>query len=268
MFFMGPSGVIALIAGWVTTEVGRQPYTVYGLLRTADSVSPIDAPAVAVSLMAFVVCYFIVFRAGMIYLFRELRTLPSTTSILLLESNQIRSSNVKGHVYDGCTMIDLPLVSAIMIVLAVLTYPLLDGFSLSLGILLCIKPLLLPLVGTVFVFIVLLSTWTPFLDDCLMTRWFVFPNVIWLAPVPALVVGVTFFLARAMIRGAEQKTFYLAKALFVVIFIGFGISTYPYIVLHGITIGEAAAPDSSFSFLLVGTLILLPLIIAYTVHSY
>ena len=47
---MGPSGFIAVIAGWITTEVGRQPYTIYGLLRTADSVSPLAAPAVATSL--------------------------------------------------------------------------------------------------------------------------------------------------------------------------------------------------------------------------
>ena len=46
------TGFVAVIAGWVTTEVGRQPYTVYGLLRTADSVSPLDAPAVATSLIA------------------------------------------------------------------------------------------------------------------------------------------------------------------------------------------------------------------------
>ena len=47
---MGPSGFVAVLAGWITTEVGRQPYTVYGLLRTADSISPIAAPAVAASL--------------------------------------------------------------------------------------------------------------------------------------------------------------------------------------------------------------------------
>ncbi|MBS0477231.1 MAG: cytochrome ubiquinol oxidase subunit I, partial [Proteobacteria bacterium] len=55
---MGPAGFVAVIAGWVTTEVGRQPFTVYHLLRTADSVAPIAAPAVATSLLAFVVVYF------------------------------------------------------------------------------------------------------------------------------------------------------------------------------------------------------------------
>jgi len=61
---MGPSGLIAVTFGWITTEVGRQPFTVYGLLRTADSVSPIAAPAVATSLAMFVVVYFVVFGAG------------------------------------------------------------------------------------------------------------------------------------------------------------------------------------------------------------
>jgi cytochrome d ubiquinol oxidase subunit I len=73
---MGPSGFAAVIAGWVTTEVGRQPYTVYGLLRTVDSVSPLQAPAVAASLLAFIVVYFIVFGAGVLYILRLMREPP------------------------------------------------------------------------------------------------------------------------------------------------------------------------------------------------
>ena len=67
---MTPSGILAVIAGWVTTEVGRQPYTIYKLLRTTESASPLDAPAVASSLAAFAVVYFIVFTAGMFYILR------------------------------------------------------------------------------------------------------------------------------------------------------------------------------------------------------
>ncbi|MAM38106.1 MAG: cytochrome ubiquinol oxidase subunit I [Erythrobacter sp.] len=67
---MGPSGFVAVIAGWITTEVGRQPWTVYGVLRTADSASPLDAPAVATSLIAFVVVYFAVFGVGTWYILR------------------------------------------------------------------------------------------------------------------------------------------------------------------------------------------------------
>ncbi len=67
---MGPSGFVAVIAGWITTEVGRQPYTVYGLLRTADSASPLAAPAVGASLVAFVVVYFAVFGVGTWYILK------------------------------------------------------------------------------------------------------------------------------------------------------------------------------------------------------
>jgi cytochrome d ubiquinol oxidase subunit I len=67
---LGPSGLVAVIAGWVTTEVGRQPYTVYGELTTAASVSPIAAPAVGSSLVIFVLVYFLVFGAGVFYILR------------------------------------------------------------------------------------------------------------------------------------------------------------------------------------------------------
>jgi cytochrome d ubiquinol oxidase subunit I len=74
---MGPSGFIAVIAGWVTTEVGRQPFTVYGLLRTAESASPLDAPAVATSLLAFIIVYFAVFGAGSWYILRLMSRPPA-----------------------------------------------------------------------------------------------------------------------------------------------------------------------------------------------
>ncbi len=61
---MGPSGFVAVLAGWTTTEVGRQPFTIFGLLRTVDSASPLAAPAVAASLIAFVIVYFAVFGVG------------------------------------------------------------------------------------------------------------------------------------------------------------------------------------------------------------
>jgi cytochrome d ubiquinol oxidase subunit I len=61
---MGPAGFVAVLAGWITTETGRQPFTIFGLLRTADSASPLAAPAVAASLLAFVLVYFFVFGLG------------------------------------------------------------------------------------------------------------------------------------------------------------------------------------------------------------
>ncbi len=74
---LAPGGLIAVLAGWIVTEVGRQPYTIYGLLRTTDSVSPLDAPAVTASLMAFVVVYFAVFGAGVFYLLRLMGGTPT-----------------------------------------------------------------------------------------------------------------------------------------------------------------------------------------------
>jgi len=67
---MGPAGFVAVIAGWVTTEVGRQPFTIYHLLRTANSVSPIGSPGVTGSLLAFVVVYFCAFASGTVYLLK------------------------------------------------------------------------------------------------------------------------------------------------------------------------------------------------------
>lgn len=73
---MGPTGFVAVIAGWITTEVGRQPYTVYGQLLTGQSHSPLAAPAVAASLMVFVIVYFAVFGAGTWYLLRLMGHAP------------------------------------------------------------------------------------------------------------------------------------------------------------------------------------------------
>ncbi|AOX17275.1 cytochrome ubiquinol oxidase subunit I [Kozakia baliensis] len=73
---MTPAGFIALLCGWVTTEVGRQPFTVYGLLRTADSVAPISLTNMAASMTGFVVIYFIVFAAGIGILVRNFAEEP------------------------------------------------------------------------------------------------------------------------------------------------------------------------------------------------
>lgn len=70
VLLMGPSGLLAMLAGWVTTEVGRQPWTVYGLLRTVDSMSPIGSQQVGVSLLILVVVYTLVFGAGVYYMFK------------------------------------------------------------------------------------------------------------------------------------------------------------------------------------------------------
>ncbi|MFS6537809.1 cytochrome ubiquinol oxidase subunit I [Idiomarina loihiensis] len=79
--FMGPMGFVAVIAGWIVTEVGRQPWVVYGLLRTADAASPIDKAGVAGSLIAFIVVYFLVFGAGTFYILRKMAGNPEQVTI-------------------------------------------------------------------------------------------------------------------------------------------------------------------------------------------
>jgi cytochrome d ubiquinol oxidase subunit I len=100
---MAPSGLIAVLAGWITTEVGRQPYTVYGFLRTSESVAPLDAPAVGASLVAFVVVYFAIFGAGTWYILRLMSRPPVFDEPTLGESVEgpIRTAGVTPAQEEG-----------------------------------------------------------------------------------------------------------------------------------------------------------------------
>jgi cytochrome d ubiquinol oxidase subunit I len=91
---MGPAGFIAVLAGWITTETGRQPYTVYGVLRTAESVSPLAAPAVGVSLLAFVVVYFLVFAAGVVILLKLMSKAPHSNEAGPAQGQVTRSAGL------------------------------------------------------------------------------------------------------------------------------------------------------------------------------
>ena len=73
---MGPSGLIAILAGWFTTEIGRQPWVIYGLMRTRDAVSLHSATQMSISLVTFVVVYFFVFGVGLVYVLRLVRKGP------------------------------------------------------------------------------------------------------------------------------------------------------------------------------------------------
>lgn len=91
---MGPAGFVAVVAGWITTEVGRQPYTVYGLLKTVDSVSPIAAAAVGSSLVAFIVVYFALFGAGTFYIVRLMKKPPEKVEPDLPTDEPIRAAGI------------------------------------------------------------------------------------------------------------------------------------------------------------------------------
>lgn len=90
---MGPMGFVAVLAGWITTEVGRQPFTVYGVLWTSDSLGPVAAPAVAASLLAFIVVYFFVFGAGTFYLLRMMNA-PTSKPDPDLKDGPIRTAGI------------------------------------------------------------------------------------------------------------------------------------------------------------------------------
>jgi cytochrome d ubiquinol oxidase subunit I len=79
VFLMGPSGLISLLAGWVTTEAGRQPWVVYGVMRTSEALSPVTAQQVGVSLLAFVVVYSLVFGTGIYYMLKLARSGPTVS---------------------------------------------------------------------------------------------------------------------------------------------------------------------------------------------
>ena len=112
------------------------------------------------------------------------------------------------------------------------------------------------------------SLWTPLMNAQFMARWFAWPALLYTAPVPLLVALAALALFRGLAGGRDVSPFLAAMALFVLSYIGLGISFYPYIVPPSITIWSAAAPKASLEFLLVGAAILVPLILAYTAWSY
>ncbi len=91
---MGPAGFVAVVCGWMTTEVGRQPYTVYGLLRTTDSISPVGAPGVAASLIGFIVVYAVVFGAGVGFILKLMANDPMPQEPELTREKPIRAAGI------------------------------------------------------------------------------------------------------------------------------------------------------------------------------
>ena len=114
----------------------------------------------------------------------------------------------------------------------------------------------------------IVSLWTPLMNAQFMARWFTWPALLYTAPVPVLVALAALVLFSGLAGRRDVSPFLAAIALFVLSYIGLGISFYPYIVPPSLTICSAAAPDSSLEFLLVGAVVLVPLILAYTAWSY
>ena len=109
---------------------------------------------------------------------------------------------------------------------------------------------------------------TPFLSVQYTQRWFTWPNIILTAPVPVAVAAVTALLLRSLANKYDYQPFFLTLALFALSYAGLGISMYPYIVPQSITIWQAASPENSQIFMLVGVAVLIPLILGYTAWAY
>ena len=117
-------------------------------------------------------------------------------------------------------------------------------------------------------FIGVVSLLTPFQDPVYFSRWFNLPGSILSVLMPGAVIAASWALFSGLNAGKDGQPFFAALTLFVLCFIGIGISFYPHIVPPGLTIAEAAAPDASLKFALVGTVVLVPLILGYTAYAY
>jgi cytochrome bd ubiquinol oxidase subunit II len=112
------------------------------------------------------------------------------------------------------------------------------------------------------------SAATPFLHYDYWRRWFTVPGVFLTAQVPLLVLITAVVFFWSLRRGAERLPFLMVLALFLLNFVGLGISVYPYLVPRQVTIWDAAAPLQSQEFMLVGTAVIFPIILAYTAWAY
>lgn len=109
---------------------------------------------------------------------------------------------------------------------------------------------------------------TPFLEGAYYKRWFATPNIYFLSPIAVLAGLAALGFFRALAKRAELAPFLLALALFLLSFIGLGVSMFPYLIPGTLTIWQAAAPAKSQAFMLVGAGIMVPIILAYTGYAY
>jgi cytochrome d ubiquinol oxidase subunit II len=117
--------------------------------------------------------------------------------------------------------------------------------------------------------IAVVSLWTPLIDAQIIQRWFSWPNILYLSPVPLITLCIGVFEWRALNnKCAEMTPFIGAIGLFLLSYLGIAISLFPMIVPHHLTLWQAASAPDTQAFLIVGTMFLLPIILMYTAWSY
>lgn len=121
----------------------------------------------------------------------------------------------------------------------------------------------------VIVFMGIVSLWVPYLNEYILLRWFSWPNLLLLSPIPLTSIAVTIYLARSIYtKNGDAKPFILTVILFALCYLGLAISLWPWIIPQHFTIWEAAASPESLSLILVGAGLILPIILFYTGYCY
>lgn len=125
-----------------------------------------------------------------------------------------------------------------------------------------------PLMMVVLAFMLLVSCWLPFLDTRIMHKWFSWPSILYLSPIPILTIINALFLWLAVIKKHEYTPFILSLTLFFLGFIGLVVGMWPNLVPPNMSLWDAASPVESQTFLLVGVVIMIPIILINTAFSY
>jgi len=129
-------------------------------------------------------------------------------------------------------------------------------------------PIALVCLGGVAMGLIIISIWTPFLDERIRAIWFNPHYIYKLAILPLTTGCLILYCIYSIYKRNEYLIFPLCFGIFVCSFIGVGISSWPYLIPRLLTVSQAAAPETTLIFMLIGALILLPVLIAYTAYSY
>ncbi len=120
----------------------------------------------------------------------------------------------------------------------------------------------------VMIFMVLVSAWSPYLNEFIMQRWFSVPNIYYLAIVPCLTLAAFIALTHALITKKETQPLIFSIVIFTLCYLGIAISLYPFIMPYHLTFADASAAKESLTFLFIGVCVTLPVIFGYTIYSY
>ena len=120
----------------------------------------------------------------------------------------------------------------------------------------------------VSIFLIFVSIWTPLHNEEIFYRWYSFPNVFLLSPLPLFALVAIYQIWKNLNTGSEYKPFIYSIVVFLCAYTGIAISVYPYLIPYQVTLWEAAAPDSTLRFILIGVVIMLPILLAYTLYAY